>query len=932
MDKTLKEAAAATPDPDRAYRNLRAFISENAGSADRLSDVLRPAALLFCTSQFLANFSVAHPGAFFDAVRDLAEPVSRETARKALDAATTDVPFQDTDALMAAFRDCKKRLLLRISLRDILGRADIVESMAELSALADVLTEGALGAVDRRMKETYGEPAEDAFSVISVGKLGSEELNFSSDIDLLYVYRREEGETSGIASSRGIVKNRISNHEYYCKLGEQLNRFLSAATEDGFVYRVDLRLRPQGQKGSLAVSLFGYEVYYESWGQAWERAVLLRARPAAGDVRMGREFLDMVRPFVYRKYLDHNAIEEIRRMKTKIDEAFKKDDIKRGYGGIREIEFFVHALQLLYGGKEPLVRDRSTLTGLHRLMQKNFIGPSDCSILSDHYRFLRRLEHRLQQLNDLQTHSLPSGENDLAALGRKMGFPGAGPFQSDLERRRREVRRIYDSLFSGGPAGRPEEADRSLALLSEDLSDNEARDLLAGVSLRDPERAARNIRLLRDSAHSFQTLRGQRLLNRILPAFLREALLSVDPDAAINNLQAFGALLASEESYLDLFAEKETLIPVLVRVFSRSDFLAKAIVKRLEYLDLLGHELFPRKTLRALGEELRAIARTGRSVADAIRILKQKEEIRLGVLFLDRKVPVTRLTRELTKTAESILSVSLEELGRPEGLAVIGLGKAGGRELTFGSDLDLVFVADPEATDVSVKAAERLIRLLISYTQDGTAYGVDTRLRPEGSKGPLVPTIAAFRDYYRGTAHPWELQALLKARPVAGSRKTGRRFMELRAEVLRERGTSVTIDGIRFMRERIERELSKEGAGLDIKLGPGGLEELEFTVQYLQLSHCREYPALLVQGTLDAIRRLSAAGVVVPETCRFLGEAYILYRTAETALRLLNEPVLKEQSPALRLAAEMTGYRDSAGFLDAFHKWRKKVREFFGRL
>ncbi len=222
-----------------------------------------------------------------------------------------------------------------------------------------------------------------------------------------------------------------------------------------------------------------------------------------------------------------------------------------------------------------------------------------------------------------------------------------------------------------------------------------------------------------------------------------------------------------------------------------------------------------------------------------------------------------------------------------------------------------------------------MIRLLISYTQDGVAYGVDTRLRPEGSKGPLVPTVAAFRDYYCGAAHPWELQALLKARPLAGSREAGCRFMALRAEVLRGPGKSVTISDIRAMRERIERELSKEGAGMDIKLGPGGLEELEFAVQYLQLSHASEHRPLLVQGTLDAIRRLSAAGIITNETCRFLGDTYLLYRTAETVLRLLNEPVLKEQSAALGLSAEMAGFPDAEGFLNNFRKRRSKVRDFF---
>jgi len=328
-DKRLKDAASFTPDPERALNNLVSFCDANPERIEQLEADIRPVCLLFSCSQFLANFASAHPDSLFDALKKVHAPVRKETFAAPFGEQIHELPVPSWEALLGRVRMFKKNMLLLITLRDLLGEADIVESMSELSLLADVVVEGSLALVRSQMREVYGDPEGDAFSVIAVGKLGSGELNFSSDIDLLYVYGTESGESSGIMTSHGILKQRISNHEYYCKLGENLNKLLSLNTEDGLAYRVDLRLRPEGQKGSLAMSLAAYELYYESWGRAWERAVLLRARPVAGEETLGKDFLDMVRPFVYRKYLDFNAIDEIRKMRTRISETFKKDDIKR---------------------------------------------------------------------------------------------------------------------------------------------------------------------------------------------------------------------------------------------------------------------------------------------------------------------------------------------------------------------------------------------------------------------------------------------------------------------------------------------------------------------------------------------------------------------------------------------------------------------------
>jgi glutamate-ammonia-ligase adenylyltransferase len=927
-DNIVKDAASLTPDPERALKNLRSFCERNPYLVDELERNIRPVAVLFGCSQFLANFAAAHPDALFDALRKMHDPLQKEPLAASFGEYTREFPSISGEALLSRVRMFKKKVLLLITLRDLLGKADIIESMYELSLLADVIVDGSLPLVRTQMKEIYGDPEEDAFSVIAVGKLGSEELNFSSDIDLLYVYGKESGESSGIMTSHGILKQRISNHEYYCKMGENLSRLLSLNTEDGLAYRVDLRLRPEGQKGSLAMSLAAYEIYYESWGRAWERAVLLRARPVAGEGTLGKDFLEMIRPFVYRKYLDFNAIDEIRKMRTKINETFKKDDIKRGYGGIREIEFFVHALQLIYGGKEPILRERSTLKGLHLLLQKNLIGHGDYSVLSDNYRFLRTLEHRLQQLNDLQTHSLPNGDSECMVLGRKMGFSDKGHFTGDLEQRRNMVRKMYDSLFMEETSVTMKRGEPAELLLSEDLSDSEIRELLIPYHLKDREKTIRNIRHIRESTLSFQTLRGQRLLNEILPAFLSAALGSRYPDTAINNLQSFVSVLSSEESYLDLFVRNELLIPTLVRVFSQSEYLAKGIMKRREYLELFSHELYSLKSLLSLKGELKAIISTGQSVAEAIRIFKQREEIRLGVLFLDKRIDILRLVKGLTKTAEAVVSLCTDELAK-DGFIVVGMGKVGGREITFDSDLDLIFACREDVQEKEVKAAERLIRLLTSYTKDGLAYRVDVRLRPEGTRGLLISTMDALQRYYSRDAHSWEVQALLKARPIAGDPCTAQYFMKMREQILMHRGKEVSAADIKGMRERIQRELSREREGYDIKLGPGGLEELEFAVQYLQLAHGNGQGDLLVQGTLDAIKRLASTGLIPGEDADFMEDSYLFYRKLESLMRLRGEPILKKSGIAIGDAAEFMGFKDTTEFLEHVEEKRILVRKRF---
>jgi len=933
MERLLGSFALVTPDPERAFKNLSTFCASNPDYMERLKSNLTPVSMLFGYSQFLAGFCISNPDVLFDVLEDIDTTLKKEglsaLLKEKLAGGRENIKDVAASNVLKVVRRFKKKKLLGITLRDILKKADLTEIMFELSTLADVIVAESLEILKKALNETYGEPQKDAFAVISLGKLGSEELNFSSDVDLIFVYGTEDGETSGIRTPQGINVNRLSNHEYYCKLGENLNRFLSINTEDGFAYRVDLRLRPEGQRGSIALSLASYETYYESWGRAWERAMLLRARPIAGDLTLGDKFMEMIKPFVYRKYLDYSAIDEIRQIKTRIDLTFKKNDIKRGYGGIREIEFFIHALQLIYAGKEPLLRERVTQKALHKLLQKNLIGQDDYSILLNNYRFLRILEHRLQQMNDLQTHTLPSDENELNALGKKMGFSDRSSFLSELELRRRRTRAIYDSLFREEKKEEP--AVESGILFDEELSDIELKEYLGKIGLKDVDRGIRNIQHIRDCIYHFQTLRGRRILSEILPVFVDMAIKSSDPDMAINHLQSFAYLLSLRESYLDIFKENKDLIPILIDLFSQSEYLSKTIMRRPDYLELIGHEMVFKKSLKTLSDELRESIRGGQVISDAIRLIRHVEELRLGLLFLQKKIAVTDLIKGLSKTAEAILSRSIEQLeGR---LAIISFGKFGGREITFNSDIDVIFASAKDVTEVDIKIAERLLRLLISYTREGIAYRVDVRLRPDGTKGPLVSSMNSFKDYYSKNAAFWEFQALLKARPVGGDIQTGQYFINMAREILINHGHLISASDIRAMRERIQKELARETRGYDIKLGHGGLEELEFTIQYLQLKNCKEYPSLLVQGTLDAIKRLRHAGVIKKSEADFMHNAYTFYRMLESYLRLREREILrKDEEDVLNAVSEFLGLNDKEELIKRLAEIRERVRDIFNQL
>jgi glutamate-ammonia-ligase adenylyltransferase len=988
-------ALSGAADPDMALNNLERFVSALPDTPLFVSlcrvkhDILYSLITIFGASRFLSTFLITSAddavGSFSDPDY-LTHPAGKARLSERLDS-LADCETEDK-RFYRTLRIFRKQEMLRIGLRDLLGKADLQETVAELSDLAEVCLQKAYEWADAGLQKRYGRPviekpegtpAKAGFAVIAMGKLGGRELNFSSDVDLMYVYA-SDGETEGLRYPDGTVMNKITNHQYFIKLAEKLSAAIGEKTEDGFVFRVDLRLRPEGQRGPLAQSLGGYELYYESWGQTWERSALIKARPVAGDETVGWEFTERITPFVFRKYLDYGAISEIRDMKQKINKDVELKgrtyrDVKLGYGGIREIEFVIQALQLIYAGRDRTLREKNALKALHMLSQKGLITYREHAALSKAYVFLRTVEHRIQILDDLQTQTMPSEAAELRTLARRTGYREQGReaelLLRDAAEHTRKVRAIYDELFAfTGEGDAPETAGSDYdRLLDPETTEQEAVALLAGHAFRDLGKAYRNLLLLREG-HAFvhQTPRSRRLFHDLFPPLFQEIISSPDPDMALNHLESFLAVQGSWEAFQSLVKLDTSAVKVLIAIFANSEYLSRMLVSRPVYLQNLleSRRTSGAGTVAVFSKELRDALDEAPDISlklDALRGFKHQEEIRIGMADLLSNVPVTAVSRDLSKLAEVCLDAALklsiaetaQRYGIPgsfSGIAIIGVGRLGGRELIYGSDLDILFVfsgsraAVPPAVltvfEYFSKVAEKTISFLSTLTREGFVFRVDTRLRPTGSKGPLVQSIDAFRSYFSGKAETWERQALLRARFVAGDREVGAEFTgELRNLIYRDEDRDRLARDILTMRKRMEGELGKEStASYNIKQGAGGLVDIEFLVQYLQLLHGKQRPSVRVPGTYNALRALGKEKLLDADDYHVLTRAYQFVRQLESRMRIVANQATSDLSrdpERLQLLARRMGYQDGGGtagekLLAHYAQVSEQVRRLFERM
>lgn len=917
MAALIAGEAAKTADPLRASRNLERLF-ESGENIGRFSPHIALIAKLFSHSQFLANHSVMHPSELAYALDNIDIAIDKSALLNSLEL-DPDVELADA---MRAFRMFKRRHLMLITLRDLAGITDLTSNMRELSALAEAMLERGLDYCINLNIKRYGVPPEPPrLALIAFGKLGGSELNYSSDVDLMAAYPDVEGDTSGIVGPTGFSMNRISTHEFYCKVVETLNKLMSANTEDGIAYRVDLRLRPEGQKGPVAMPQSAYESYYQSWGRTWERMALIRARHVAGDKAVGEAFMKIAESFVWRGGLDYTHIEEIRALKKKIDSTFLKNDIKRGYGGIRELEFFVQTFQLLYGVENPKLRTSSLFEALDELSRMGLIPEDEIELLKHGYLYLRRLEHYLQMLDDLQTYQLPSSPDELNALAFKMGYTaGAAAFSSDLRVMRMKVKDMYNTLL-----GTEEDVNAEARTLMEgDLSEGELKGYLAFRGAKDADKSLQTLKLLRETIGGMRTPEERARIRRTVPAMLNKALRSESPDRSLASLEKYLSSFGTAEAYMTAMTEQPYLLKGMMAVFSLSPYLTRLLLSDPMYLNLIIEDMPIRKSMLRASMEAAHALRTG-GQGSGLALYKSVEWLRLGMFYLSGVVNEYNLRRYLSHLAESMLRASTGEAGGNKGFCVVALGKLGSRELTYGGDLDIMFVSE---TAEGPAIADRILKAMPEHTNRGMLYDMDMRLRPDGSKGALVKDIAGYHDYYMRHAQHWEVQALIKSRFVAGDEAMGRRFHEMSRAVIVEKGSGISYNEICAMRNRIMGELVDETKGIDIKLGEGGMEEVEFFIEWLVLNNAAGHPSLIVQHPLSSLNRLSKAGVLDRPRASKLSGAYKYYSRLLTFLRLNEESrSLGETSDLAPIAAAFMGHRTVGELIDKIKSHRSEVKE-----
>jgi len=901
------------------------------------------------------------------------------------------VPDQSGFAdLKRELRRFKNEQILRIGSRDLCGLAGLEETTAELSALAAASLQRSFEICSLQLQEEYGEPQEETeegvqpatFCVLGMGKFGGRELNFSSDIDLIYCYSSPKGITAGGSKEA----SGIELHRYFVKLAELLTRALGQVTEDGFVFRVDTRLRPDGNNGDLAVSVSAAELYYESWGQSWERAAMLKARPVAGDLSLGEELLARLEPFIYRRYLDFGMIEDIQVMKKKINASLNRKqegefNLKLGRGGIREIEFFIQALQLINAGQKPHLREKNSLLSLHLLLQEGLISDVEERLLSDAYRLLRTVEHRIQIVQERQTHSLPKKSEEMRTLARRCGFADEPAFLEELEKHRAGVNGIFNDLFHSTEEEQETVRPEVGLILDADSDPDLVKDALEANGFKNVDGAYESLQILRGGSPDYRlTERGGRCLKRLAPQMMNELLNSPSPDQALNNLENFLRILRAKTSFFALLAENPKTVKLLVTLFGSSKLLSRIFIQRPELLDTMVSSSYALsfKTQETMAEELAeqmAAAVDYENQLDILRRYRNEEFLRIALNDLQGQIGQTEGTVQMSWLASVCLDQAVQmgkhELAPRYGIptvaetnteapfAIVGMGKLGGLELTYHSDLDIIFIyagegqtrpcagTDPERfrsinnRDYFARLAQRIITALTLVTREGYVYKIDTRLRPSGNQGPLVTNLSAFENYHQESAQPWERQAMTKALLVSGPEAFCHRCQKLIEQLTFERPLPDNLKSeIYRLRGRMEKEIAREEHDrFNIKTGRGGLVDIEFLTQYMQLVYGGRYPELRNQNTLRILKQLAHLELIPQQESNTLIKGYKFLRRVENKLRLIHDQSISQLSGdqgSMRRVALSLGYQPKpvapeSKFLDEYRQTTESIRALFER-
>ena len=945
---------ASSYNPDLALHNFERFaqtINDKNYLYTILStspETLKSIIVLFSGSQILTDSLLSDPS-FFDWINNskiINNSRSKDEFMRAYYEFSGEKYLDNNTPQM--LRKFKKREYIRIGLRDLLGKTDFEETGRDLSFLADLSLQVAYEYVDQKMKEKYGVPyykennkekKEVEFAVLGMGKLGGLELNYSSDIDLMYIYTSSKGQTHTTEDYPNTIS--ISIHEYFTKLAVLLTKTIHEITSNGNVFRVDLDLRPEGTSGEIVNSLVSLEIYYQSWGRLWERQALMKARVSAGSESLGEKFFTMLEPFIYRKNIDFSGIKEIIGMKEKINQSIQKKNInkrniKLGEGGIREVEFTVQIYQLIYGGREKSIREANTLEALKGLHEFNLLEKKEYKQLTGAYIFLRNIENRVQISFGLQTHVIPEDRFLQAVLALKMNIEGksieelSDKLNEEFTRKTQFVSHVFSKLFKKEQNRRLEDDTNKTSRIN---SLNE--QVLERASFQNKKNALRFLKSLRDGPKfSHPTEKSISDFYSILPEILDCCGKVPMANSAVENLVKFIESSKARESFLDLFSENKKFLELLLRVFGSSNLIADILIKQPDLIDVIkdAESIYRFKNKINLQKEISQILKmcnTFQEKQNSLRRFKQGEELRIGIRYIIGEADIEGTLEDLSSLAETHIENAYQiaykkqktqyskEKIIPDSFAIIGMGKLGGAEINFKSDLDVVFVYEDSKNDslfpesvvlFYTKIYQLLNELTSQVTSSGYAYKIDSDLRPEGKSGLMVNSIKSYEDYYKGRARTWEQQAMVRARFIAGNQQTGQNFINMvKKFTYRPKLEYESVIEISRLRERIEKDLAGEDTkGKNVKLGYGGLADIECSVQILQMMHGGKNICLRETNTLSAIVQLDTLGIIDHKDSENIKKHYIFLRNLECALRIQNLSLMshlpKEQEKLLMLA------------------------------
>jgi [glutamine synthetase] adenylyltransferase / [glutamine synthetase]-adenylyl-L-tyrosine phosphorylase len=786
-----------------------------------------------------------------------------------------------------ALRGWKSREMTRIALRELAAAAELEETTAELSLVAEICIREVFAHWNLRLRELSGSPAAE-FGILALGKLGGRELNHSSDVDLVFLYT-EEGELSP----------RLSYHQWFNRLSEKILETFSTPDAEGALFRVDLRLRPEGGAGPLARSLESMENYYAGFGETWERIALIKARGIAGSRELAYEFLRQHQPFIYPRSPTPDLLDEVAAIKRRIErDVVRIDsierDVKLGRGGIREVEFVVQTLQFIHGGRNAFLQNTSTLGALRSLAELELIPLNEVLELDRGYRFLRLVEHRLQIEAEQQIHTIPRERPDLDRLARGLGFDSTKSFNAELKTHTQNIRTVFDRVISSAPA-------HTAAVDFKMFKDEKT----ASRSLHD---------LLRPTSVSHIAPRTKQIFGKLRPALLEKLAQTADADATLRQFVRFVEAYGLRGLIFELLATNPTLLELVVKTLDRSRFAGDLLIRRPQLLEEITRDKSFNQP-RTIAEHLERLATFGATAKnlDPVRAYRQRQTLRIMMRNVLGVAEVSVIFAELSGLAEACLIFTNKLLGG-EDLTVIALGKFGGDELSYGADLDVVFVGE------DTRAAQNLVTAMAQPSAEGTIASLDARLRPDGEKGPLVAPLEAFESYYRDRAQVWEIHALTRARPILGPLQQA--YVDVAQRIWRNVGQQADLFAkIDNMLTRIQRDRGSGSDFRDFKTGIGGMIEAEFLVQALQMRS-----GIWEPNWQRALFALGKANVISNSDAKKATKSYELLRRIETLLRRFENKNVSALPATAEEQQRLVSWFDCNG-LDDFTRQYQTARE-----